>query len=109
MLFDKEPISVPRKYLDSLAQLMDTDQFVKKRQLNLLFRRSRTERNSIGDPSAIRNRPALLVLFETSHKKYAGGYLSVEIPTFTKADSLCDYQAFIFSLTHNVKMALMKG
>ena len=57
----------------------------------------------------IKNRPALLILFETSHKKVAGGFLSVEIPTFTKADNLCDYQAFIFSLTHNVKMPIMKG
>ena len=108
-MFDKEPISVPRKYLDSLAKIMDTDQFVKKRQLYLLFRRSRTEKSNIGDPSAIKNRPALLILFETSYKKYAGGFLSVEIPNYTKADSLCDYQAFIFSLTHNVKMPIMKG
>ena len=88
---------------------MDTDQFVKKRQLYLLFRRSRTEKSNIGDPSAIKNRPALLILFETSYKKYAGGFLSVEIPNYTKADSLCDYQAFILSLTHNVKMPIMKG
>lgn len=100
---------MPRKYLDDLANLMDTNQFVKKRQLNLVFRRSKNDKNNIGDPSAIKNRSALLVLFETSNKKYGGGYLSVEIPTFTKADSLCDYQAFIFSLTHNVKMPIMKG
>lgn len=61
--FDKEPISIPKRYLDNLAKILDTDEFVKKRQLNLLFRRSRTDRNNIGDPSAIKNRPALLVLF----------------------------------------------
>ena len=88
---------------------MDTDDFLKKRQLTLLFRRSKTGNQNIGDPSVIKNRPALLVLLGTSFKKYLGGYISVEIPSFTKSDTIGDYQAFIFSLTHNVKMPIMKG
>lgn len=100
---------MPKKYLDSLMKIMDTDSFLKKKQLNLVFRRSRTDRNSVGDPTAIKNRSGLLILFETSYKKYAGGFISVEIPSFNKIDSICDYQAFIFSLTHNVKMPIMKG
>ena len=88
---------------------MDTDDFLKKRQLTLLFRRSKTGNQNIGDPSVIKNRPALLVVLETSFKKYLGGYISVEIPSFTKSDTIGDYQAFIFSLTHNVKMPIMKG
>jgi hypothetical protein len=108
-LFDKEPISIPRRYLDTLAKIMETDEFVKKKQLSLIFRRSKTSNQNIGDPSTIKNRQALLVVFETSYKKFVGGYISVEIPSFTKSDSLCDYQAFIFSLTHNVKIPIMKG
>lgn len=66
LIFDREPISVPRKYLDDLMKLMDTNLFVKKKQLNLIFRRSKSDRNSVGDPLAIKNRTALLLLFETS-------------------------------------------
>lgn len=58
-------------------KLMDTNLFVKKKQLNLIFRRSKSDKNSVGDPSAIKNRSALLLLFETSSKKYAGGFISV--------------------------------
>ena len=60
--FDKQPISIPKKYLDSLAKMLDKDIFVKKKQLTLVFRRSKNNGN-VGDPSAIKNRPSLLVLF----------------------------------------------
>lgn len=56
---------------------MDTNSFVKKKQLNLIFRRSKSDKNNVGDPSAIKNRSSLLLLFETSFKKYVGGFISV--------------------------------
>lgn len=103
-------MSAPRRYLDSLARLMDTDRFVRKRQLTLLFRRSQAAaQQNIGDPAAIKNRAGLLILIESTCKKHFGGYISVEISSFSKQDSICDYQAFIFSLTHNTKMKIMKG
>jgi|JI6StandDraft_1071083.scaffolds.fasta_scaffold1142878_1 hypothetical protein len=58
-------------------KLMDTNSFVKKKQLNLIFRRSKSDKNNVGDPSAIKNRSSLLLLFETSFKKYVGGFISV--------------------------------
>lgn len=57
----------------------------------------------------IRNRSSLLVLFETDHGKHAGGYISVEIPSFTKSENICDFKSFIFSLTNNVKLPILKG
>ena len=104
--FDTEPLSCPKKHLPKLANFLTGEGFDKKK-LDILYRRTTNPKENHGDVSEIFGRKSLLVLLCTRMGQMIGGFTSVELKKGSM-DYLTDENAFIFSLTRDLKFPIRK-